>query len=331
MAESMGNTSPRVQNPEAVNLNTGTTMAVTNTATIGYLQRIGSMEKPVILDVGGEGGGMKRNRENKRRAVVALGPQGKEYHATRLRSSKISMILYLAGPVLTVVAMTLMILTRDWWGVGIICALMLARVLNIWIIRQRIKVKPAVAKTPNIHENWWVNLDGNNICLRGLAHDLDAITTGSWMRDKTNIEGYVEAMAKLIVYMVAVFSGNVFQTGNIILLVLLLSSAALLALSNARSDTFSMNGRVATVTDQVGDGKKPTVLPTNSADLSVNEVGRPGRDPRVPVGLPIEQDDISVGGQGIITGAYVAGDFEQAETKEVIETTYPFNGEVNYV
>jgi len=186
-------------------------------------------------------------------------------------------VLYALGPCLTVAAVAVMVLTRDWWGCGIIGALMLARGLNIWIVRSRTAgpsvpplVSPAqdgvdgggssvqsVSSASSVDDgpaDWMVSLDGaHEICLRGLAHDLEALTTGTWMRAKTEVEGYLEAAAKLIVYLVAAFSGNMHQTGNIVLMVLLLSSAALLALSNAHEDTFCMKGRRAVV---VGDGQE---------------------------------------------------------------------------
>jgi hypothetical protein len=183
-------------------------------------------------------------------------------------------VLYALGPCLTVAAVAVMVLTRDWWGCGIIGALMVARGLNIWIIRSRTAGTsvPAVASPQEGVDggggssvssassgdddgpaDWMVSLDGaHEICLRGLAHDLEALTTGTWMRAKTDVEGYLEAAAKLIVYLVAAFSGNMHQTGNIVLMVLLLGSAALLALSNAHEDTFCMKGRRAVV---VGEGE----------------------------------------------------------------------------
>lgn len=60
----------------------------------------------------------------------------------------------------------------------------------------------------------------------------------------------------MIVYLVAAFSGNQTQTqaGAMVLMALLLTSAGLLGLSNARSRGLWMNGRVAKAeADAVGD------------------------------------------------------------------------------
>mgnify|MGYP001603743332 FL=1 len=161
--------------------------------------------------------------------------------------------------------MALMVLMRDWWGVGTLSALMLARALNIFIIRSRVShgapasAPPATPGSPPPTpvnpepENWKVKIDGEReICLHGLADDLEALTGGTWMRGKTVVEGYAEAAAKLIVYLVAAFSGNMHQTGDISLLLLLLFSAGLLALSNSREDRFWMNGRSAVIIPGIG-------------------------------------------------------------------------------
>lgn len=81
------------------------------------------------------------------------------------------------------------------------------------------------------------------VVLKGLDADLRAVTTETWLRAKTTLEGYLEAMSKLIVYMVASLSGNLSQAGAIVLMALLLVSAGLLGLSNAHSTSLQVHGR----------------------------------------------------------------------------------------
>jgi hypothetical protein len=165
-----------------------------------------------------------------------------------------------------------------------------------------------VSKNRNIHVCWWVNLDDDRwVCLRGLRHDLEAITTGTWMRAKTHFEGYLEASAKIIVYLVAVFSGNLTQSGDIVLMVLLLGSGGVLALSNAYARTFHMNGRTAC-------HHGPAEREGSDDDSS----GTNGKAPSYEEG----------GGDGTGTGM---SDFEKQEAHVVLQSTYPFNDEVNYV
>ncbi|KAJ3938519.1 uncharacterized protein N0V96_011246 [Colletotrichum fioriniae] len=85
------------------------------------------------------------------------------------------------------------------------------------------------------------------IRMRGPADDLAALTTDAWLLAKTAAQGYLEATAKLAVYVVAIFSGNVSQAGNLVLLVLLLGSAGLLGLSNGCMKGVRGRGRVARV------------------------------------------------------------------------------------
>jgi hypothetical protein len=254
-AESLEKSTPQSAQTLEAHSNTGgqsRTSLVSNPATAGYLRRVGSSStgraKPIILDIGSQKDVSSKTdspETSKPFSIVGIGRFTNPFKAFSALSIR-STLLYFLSIALTIVAIVLMILTRDWWGLGMLLALMLSRVLNIYIIRARISVRPSPPSTPNILESWSIPLPGNqSIMLRGLGHDLQALTTGEWMRAKTDIEGYLEAAAKLIVYLVAAFSGNQKQTGDMILMVLLLCSAGLLALSNARQGTFEMNGRVA--------------------------------------------------------------------------------------
>ncbi|KAJ2991933.1 hypothetical protein NUW58_g2340 [Xylaria curta] len=147
------------------------------------------------------------------------------------------------------------------WGVAALLGLMLSRILNIWVIKQRSKWPRIPRPNPNTpgedpdhHDQlteYVVDLgNGRVVCLRGLASDLQAITTTKWLRDQTHIEGYLEAAAKLTVYLVAAFSGNLSQIGSIIFLGLLLTTAGLLGLSNAHAKAFTIYGRLAAPTTE---------------------------------------------------------------------------------
>jgi len=87
--------------------------------------------------------------------------------------------------------------------------------------------------------------DGRSASLRGMSDDLAAITATAWLAAKTHAQGYLEAAAKLIVYLVAALSGNQTQAGALVSLALLLLSGGLLALSNAHARGLRVNGRIA--------------------------------------------------------------------------------------
>lgn len=131
---------------------------------------------------------------------------------------------------------------------------MASRILNIFVIKSRSRPKPTTlpppftqpysgASVPRITQYTIALNPTTRVVLRGLSTDLYAITTTVWLRPKTHVEGYLEAMAKLLVYLVAAVSGNATQAGNLILLALLLSSAGLLALSNARITGLRNSGK----------------------------------------------------------------------------------------
>ncbi|EXF79640.1 hypothetical protein CFIO01_13746, partial [Colletotrichum fioriniae PJ7] len=221
----------------------------------------GSGEKIITLDVGTQYTGRKRSRSRNRR--------GRAFeHDSEWEFERGSHLLYLASPVLTFAALTIMILLADWWGLASILALITSRLLNIYIIKQRTPPPPGPA--PAAPPTPFFTSDGNGgiaisslppklteylipltpslkIRMRGPADDLAALTTDAWLLAKTAAQGYLEATAKLAVYVVAIFSGNVSQAGNLVLLVLLLGSAGLLGLSNGCMKGVRGKGRVARV------------------------------------------------------------------------------------
>ncbi|RYP75095.1 hypothetical protein DL771_002556 [Monosporascus sp. 5C6A] len=258
--------------------------SVTNPATIRYLQRLASSGQRVVVDVGAMPHRSHsfpsfrgRRRGVGQRAIIwADDPD--------LDLGWLSHVLYLAAPLLTVIAFVFMILLQEWWGVALLLALMFSRVLNIWAIKQRAKQPVSVPTPPpsapdlgNLLTEYVVDLGhGRSVSLRGLAADLQAITTGTWLSAKTHVQGYLEAIAKLTVYLVASLSGNMTQVGNIIFMVLLLVNAGLLGLSNAHAKTFRMHGRIAAPTT----GRLPYTSPLGSS--SDREAGYGARSPPYP-------------------------------------------------
>ncbi|KAF2963400.1 hypothetical protein GQX73_g10169 [Xylaria multiplex] len=210
------------------------TYNIANTATLQYLERVGRAGQRIVVDVG----------RVPQRNYFPYGDDRRKRPSGGQRG----------------------VIWRDQeagigWGVAALLGLMLSRVLNIWIIKQRTnwpkKLRPRPSTPEQNPENpdsltqYVVDLGrGRVVLLRGLASDLQAITTTTWLRDQTHVEGYLEAAAKLTVYLVAAFSGNLSQIGSIIFLGLLLVTAGLLGLSNAHAKAFSMHGRLAAPTTE---------------------------------------------------------------------------------
>ncbi|KAM0432213.1 hypothetical protein ACHAPT_004749 [Fusarium lateritium] len=157
----------------------------------------------------------------------------------------LSHLLYLFSPFLTVSSLTFMILFEDWWGLSILLTLITSRTLNIWAIKHRTQ---SPGHTPHDHRvtEYIVDLGGGHaVRLRGPDADLQALVTHAWLRAQSHIDGYLEAAAKLMVYLTAALGGNMTQAGSIVLVGLLLISAALLGLSNAHARGIRMHGRYA--------------------------------------------------------------------------------------
>ncbi|KAF1729534.1 hypothetical protein CRV24_010071 [Beauveria bassiana] len=156
-------------------------------------------------------------------------------------------------PLLTLAATVFMVLLGDFWGLSSLLALMLARLLNIFSIRQRSSSPPSPFSSSSLSADnhlteYVVEVNARRaVLLRGLASDVQAVTTRAWLRERSSADSYREAAGKLLVYGVAAFGGNMTQAGSLVLAGLLLASAGLLGLSNAkaRGGELRVHGRVA--------------------------------------------------------------------------------------
>ncbi|CEJ90894.1 hypothetical protein VHEMI06646 [[Torrubiella] hemipterigena] len=251
---------------------------ISNAALASFLKRIwanGPNEGTVTLNVGAA----KEGEELyvlARKFAAMMNRQVKRPFPTDQQTQLdwLSHVLYLMSPFLTVSSSTVMALLGDWWGVAFIMALMASRLINIWIIKQRSrplsippKSEPSTSSSdsdePKAEDNpteYLVDLGNDRrVILRGLDDDLKAMMTQPFLRNKTSMDGYLEAAAKLIVYLVASCSGNLTQSGAMVLMGLLLASAGLLGLSNAHIRRLQMNGRVA-----LPDAKSQSLLDEES-------------------------------------------------------------------
>ncbi|GJC84538.1 hypothetical protein ColLi_07376 [Colletotrichum liriopes] len=219
----------------------------------------GGREKIITLDVGTLG----TRRQRRGRAFAHDADWGFE---------RGSHLLYLASPALTLAALTIMVLLADSHA------------------SPPPPAAPSFAATtspPTKLSEYLVPLSPTlKVRMRGPASDLAALTTDAWLLSKTAVQGYLEATAKLAVYMVAIFSGNVSQAGNLVLLVLLLGSAGLLGLSNGFVKGVKGKGRVARVwNDDAGGGRASETGGRQEDESEANavdwdaQVGRVIRDP----------------------------------------------------
>ncbi|KKA16207.1 hypothetical protein T310_10211 [Rasamsonia emersonii CBS 393.64] len=137
----------------------------------------------------------------------------------------------------------------DWWGVFSLLVLMVARLCNVVVIRQRCReVGWKGASEPGVRGDLLVLLSQDRwVRLQGAVDDLKAVTSGQWMRDRTFAEDILTALATLLVYLDTTLVSNVSKFGQLLLLLLLIVSAGLLSVTNGTTKEMHMHGRVITV------------------------------------------------------------------------------------
>ncbi|OAA36681.1 hypothetical protein NOR_07481 [Metarhizium rileyi] len=228
-----------------------TSYSIDNAAMVQYIRRLwqeSSHDGTLTLNIGiMKGHTVSEQMAMAKRALRSLVTRRKGHvREKKLEMDWLSHVFYLSSPVLTVTASTFMVLLSDWWGLSFILGLMTSRILNIYSIKQRSRASPLPSPDKDHDGEYTIDLGkGSRITLRGLNSDILAMTTQIWLRQQSVSESYLEAAAKLIVYLVAAFSGNQSQAGAMVLMALLVSSAGLLGLSNAHARGLHMNGRMA--------------------------------------------------------------------------------------
>ncbi|KAK4196182.1 hypothetical protein QBC40DRAFT_314047 [Triangularia verruculosa] len=235
------------------------TVKLNNAATAGYIHSVAKPGEEVILDI---------NRQAPMRHSVL----------------NLSNLLYLTTLLLTFITIAIIILFRDWWCLSFIFLYMTSRFINIWIIKRRTApprddhhdnddINPSKSHSHSSSTSTSSSSSSRHrsrsrfsrsaqraamyiislgdataaVRLRGKLSDLKAVTSDAWLRNKTDVEGYLEAAATLIVWVVAALSGNMTQVGNLAVMVLMILSAGLLAVSNSRAAGVMVNGRLAKV------------------------------------------------------------------------------------
>ncbi|KAL2757668.1 hypothetical protein ACRALDRAFT_1068201 [Sodiomyces alcalophilus JCM 7366] len=193
----------------------------------------------------------------------------------------VSHLLYLSIPPLTVAALVLCIMLRDWWGFNITLMLVFSRAINMIIIEERhdpdsVSMDPLPAMSTDsitlapfddtaasfvMPSTYWTQRScgpdrkrkteyviplspSATVILRGTRRDLEAVTICGFLSPLSRRQGLLEGIAKALMYLAAALSGNLTQAGAIVLAFLLLISAAILGISNFFVRCLRVNGRV---------------------------------------------------------------------------------------
>lgn len=247
------------EHPAVAAMTTGYVFRVENPATVHFLQKVGRTGHLTCLSVA---------------KVSDVNPARWSHFLSAIytfhNASFTSSVVYLSAACGTLLILILVVLLGDWWCLFVVLALMFARLCNMLVIRRRNELGWKGAHEPGVQGDLLVLLSQDRwIRMRGLVDDLKAVTSGQWLRDPTFVESSVSALATVLVYLDAALASNVTQSGKLLLLVLLIVSAGLLAIANAKTDILHMHGHnVAVVSRKKYDRR------LDMAEQLIQETGR---------------------------------------------------------
>lgn len=223
--------------PICAAMTTGYVFRVENEATVFYLQRVGRAGHLTTVQVSSN---------------HAKQPSGSKLSIKRagaaVSNSVVPTLSHVVATILTMIAVWLLVLVRDWWGVTTISILVFARLLNILVIKDRSTTGWKGAAEPGKHSDLIILLSRDRwIRMQGLVDDVKVVTSGSWLLEPTFLDSVLTAIATLLVYLDVVLTANATNAAKLLLLLLLFSSAALLGLANACTTAMKMYGRTLRV------------------------------------------------------------------------------------
>ncbi|KIP03228.1 hypothetical protein PHLGIDRAFT_252141 [Phlebiopsis gigantea 11061_1 CR5-6] len=178
---------------------------------------------------------------------------------------------YLAGVALTAAVFSKLVAIEDWWALGALSVLMLARLLNVIIIKRRTKLgwKGYREKEDTrgdliilLSQDRWVRL-------RGYVNDLKIVTSGCWLADMSPLDILAVNLGTILTYISPALSSNATTTGNVLICGLLLASAALIGICNTITKDLNMFGRTVRVV-----GRKEYDRRLTLAHELIEETGR---------------------------------------------------------
>lgn len=256
--------------PWCAAMTTGYVFRIENEATICYMQKVGRPGRLTSLVV--------LPTKSKRSSIAELF----ELNGT----SRVSTLTYVAAIILSILAMTLLYIFRDMFGLLFLVVLVFARLANVVVIRRRAVEGWKGQPEPGAKSDLIVLLSQDRwIRLKGAVDDVKAVTSGQWLEEPTLIESACVALATLMVYSDVALAANASQAGKVVLIILLFSSAGLLGLANEYTRNLQMYGRTVTPTGPPRSYKRRLEL----TEELVKETGR--GDWAIGLGMA-NQDDV---------------------------------------
>ena len=226
--------------PKCGAMNTGYVFRIENPATVYFLQTVGKTGHMTTVEVD----------TFDEEAEYAL--TGQERILKDLRDffspkNLIASILFLFGIGATIAAITLAAVAGDWWAFGVLGMLVLARVINIIVIKRRADSrqawKGAKEESDKVSDLLVLLSQDRWVRVKGLVNDVKAVTAGQWLRDEEDAESFCTSFATLLVFVSAVLVPNTSTFGALLIILLSLVSAGLLGLVNYFTKELTMYGR----------------------------------------------------------------------------------------
>lgn len=182
---------------------------------------------------------------------------------------------------------------RDSWALGVLGMLVLARVINMLIIRRRAVVGWKGEPEPDVQGDLLVLLSQDRwVRLRGLVDDLKMVTAGQWLRDPTPLERFATAISTLLVYCAAALAPNSSTVGSLFIIILLLCSVFLLEICNALTRDLTLFGRRVFVEGPPKHYTRRLLMAEEMIEDHRKELIQAGKDPRgwaVQMGLVLPE------------------------------------------
>ncbi|KAH6909353.1 hypothetical protein BKA70DRAFT_1278275 [Coprinopsis sp. MPI-PUGE-AT-0042] len=215
-------------------MTSGYVFRVENQATVAFLQKVGKTGHLTVIQVDSPD-------ENKNRII-------KNLKSLLAPPNLAPSVFYLLGISFSIVAVALVSAAEDWWGLGVLAMLIGARLINTIVIKRRAQPAWKGAKEPGVMGDLLVLLSQDRwVRIQGTVDDLKVVTAGQWLRDEETVESFFTAFATLLVYTAAALVPNTSNLAALILILLTLSSAGLLGLSNSLTKDLTMFGRTLRV------------------------------------------------------------------------------------
>lgn len=223
----------RGERPQTVNMCNNYVFHLENPATVSYLQRIG---KP---------GHLTTVKVSEWTPYGFTGLFGQLW-----RSELLATLLFLVGLAVNAIVIVLLGLIHDWWAIGVLGMLMLARFVNVVVIKLRQDVDGFKGAKEDEFGDLLIILSQDRwIRMQGTINDLKAVTAGQWLRESEKPESFAVSFGTLLVYCAAALAGNASTVGSLLMACLLLFSVGVLGLSNAATRTLHMFGHTVSPTE----------------------------------------------------------------------------------